>query len=357
MEMTNAEKLSLLHNSVNPSAWPGTYLEAVEGRHPQLYDDILEWLVWLLIDRNKSASTCVSYVHGFKAFHDWVDSNELDIYGLTQRQYTMFLRWMAVEKGWAQNTRANRIASIKSFFDWREKSTGLISVARGLLVPKPDYRQKKRVTDEQLKKILGGIDLTTPLGVRDRLLVMMLWTTGPRVDELARLRTDDIELTKTGGKVDFLGKGNKRRSVPFPQETATAFNRWLLAREELAEPGEPGLFVSASGLSNPGRRIGPPAVRSCLRRLCRDAGISNITPHQFRVTFATTLYDLGHDIKRVSQLLGHNDIKTTMRYIEVSARGQSVRVSQAHVDQVIGKPARLPLWVQKKVEEGANATA
>ena len=144
---------------------------------------------------------------------------------------------------------------------------------------------------------------------RDFLMVSLLYVTGIRREELARINLADIDHRL--GLISVLGKGNKVRQVPLGEKTHEDLQRYLDHRAEFAltkGSSAPALFLNRSG--------GPLSVRSIdrlVKKYAHGEGL-NFTPHTLRHSFATHLLEAGYSIRKVQQLLGHADVRTTMQY-------------------------------------------
>jgi integrase/recombinase XerC len=158
------------------------------------------------------------------------------------------------------------------------------------------------------------------VSARDRVVLELLYATGARVSELARLDLDDVDVIQRTVRV--LGKGGKERIVPFGEPAAAALEAYLRRRGHGAGP----LLLGRGA-----RRLGVRSIFEVVRRRARAAGIRRrVSPHTLRHTFATHLLDRGADLRMIQELLGHSRLSTTQRYTHVSA-AQLMRVyDRAH---------------------------
>jgi integrase/recombinase XerD len=189
-------------------------------------------------------------------------------------------------------------------------------VARDVRPPTPPRRLPKAISVEQVERLLdaAGFD-GTPLTVRDRALLELLYATGARISEAVGLAVDDLDL---GARSALLsGKGGKQRRVPVGSFAAAALEAYLVrVRPELAAKGRgtPALFLNARG--------GPLSRQSAwtvLRDAADKAGLaSGISPHTLRHSFATHLMEGGADVRVVQELLGHSSVTTTQIYTLVT---------------------------------------
>jgi integrase/recombinase XerD len=191
-----------------------------------------------------------------------------------------------------------------------------VDVARDVRPPTPPRRLPKAITVDEVERLLDAASFDgTPLAVRDRALLEILYATGARISEAVSLAVDDLDL---GARSVLLsGKGGKQRRVPVGSFAAAALEAYLVrARPALAAKGRgtPALFLNARG--------GPLSRQSAwtvLRDAADKAGLaSGISPHTLRHSFATHLMEGGADVRVVQELLGHSSVTTTQIYTLVT---------------------------------------
>ena len=241
--------------------------------------------------------------------------------------------WLAKQQtvGLSRTTIARRATAARVFTAWATR-TGRIPSDCGAALGTP---KKHKVLppvlreDEARDLIQAATDLAddgSPLGVRDVVMLELLYATAIRVGELCSLDVDDLDRERNVVRV--FGKGRKERTVPFGHPAAAALDRWLSsARPQLAIVGSgPALFLGARG-----RRIDQRAVRSVVHRRIADVpGAPDIGPHGLRHTAATHLLEGGADLRSVQELLGHASLATTQLYTHISTDRLRRAYQQAH---------------------------
>lgn len=188
--------------------------------------------------------------------------------------------------------------------------------------PRPE-RFPKTLSEAQVEALLAAPDCDTPLGLRDRAMLEVLYATGLRVSELVSLKLFEVGMNE--GVVRVFGKGSKERLVPLGQEALDWIGRYLKdARVQLlAGRNGDALFVTRRGTG-----LSRQMFWNLIKRYAAQAGIdpARISPHTLRHAFATHLINHGADLRVVQLLLGHADISTTQVYTHVARE----RLKQLH---------------------------
>jgi integrase/recombinase XerD len=188
--------------------------------------------------------------------------------------------------------------------------------ARDVRPPTPPRRLPKAIAIGEVERLLacaGPAD--TPRGLRDRALLELLYGCGARISEAVGLDVDDLETgDPAGGVVRLHGKGGKDRIVPMGRYARDAIDAYLVrARPRLNRSGTPALFLNARG-----GRLSRQSAWATLRAAAARAGLTDVSPHTLRHSFATHLLDGGADVRVVQELLGHASVTTTQVYTLVT---------------------------------------
>jgi integrase/recombinase XerD len=276
----------------------------------------------LWLEEGLAANTLAAYRRDLALLADWlarergrslVDASETDL-----REYAV-----ARHAGSAATSANRRLTVFRRFFRWavRERlregdPTLKLDAARQPL------RVPKSLSEAQVEALLAAPDVATPLGLRDRAMLELLYASGLRVSELVALKTVHVGFAE--GTLRVTGKGAKERLVPFGEEARGWLERYLReARAEiLGGQSSDALFVTARGGA---------MTRQMFWKLIKAralaAGIAvPLSPHTLRHAFATHLLNHGADLRTVQMLLGHADISTTTIYTHVARE----RLRQLH---------------------------
>jgi integrase/recombinase XerC len=249
---------------------------------------------------------------------------------LTDLDARVLRSWLARLRstGAARSTLARRAAAARTFTAFAQRA-GLADTDAGaqLVSPRP-HRTLPPVlrADEALALVDRPADDESPLGLRDRLVLELLYATGIRVGELVGLDVDDVDRHRRVVRV--VGKGDKERTVPYGVPAERALDAWLhTARPALATPDSgPALVLGAKG-----RRVDPRTVRRLVHEhLARLPGAPDLGPHGLRHSAATHLLEGGADLRTVQEILGHASLSTTQIYTHVSVERLRAAYRQAH---------------------------
>jgi integrase/recombinase XerD len=238
-------------------------------------------------------------------------------------------RWLAELRaaGLSPATIARRVASVRSLF----RHLILIGAvtenpAADLDLPRRVRRLPRTLSPGEAERLIEAAAGTTPLALRDRALVELLYGAGLRVSEAVGLDKAGVDLDQR--LVRTIGKGGKERVVPVGREAVDALRRYLSrGRPHLDRRHRPELFLNAQGgaLTRAGAFL-------ILRRLGEKAGLEpdRVHPHLLRHSFATHLLEGGADLRSVQEMLGHADLSTTELYTHVTDRRRRELFFQAH---------------------------
>ena len=232
--------------------------------------------------------------------------------------------YFAARHAQTRATTANRrLTVLRRYFHWalRERRITQDPTVR-LLAARQPLRVPGTLTQAQVEALLHAPDPSTPLGLRDRAMLELMYASGLRVSELVTLKTFHLGLAE--GVLRIMGKGGKERLVPFGDEARRWLERYLLEARGVILGGQQtdDLFVTQRG-SAMSRVMFWIIVKKCAQL----AGITApLSPHTLRHAFATHLLNHGADLRVVQLLLGHADISTTTIYTHVARE----RLKQLH---------------------------
>ncbi len=279
------------------------------------------YLNHLRVERRVSDHTVTSYAHDLVLLDEFALARGRDATALERQDLEEFARDL-MAAGRSPRSVARVVACVRGFYRFLVLDRRLgHNPAEDLRAPRSWPALPKFLTLEEVDRLIAQPDVSTPLGLRDRALLELLYATGLRVSELVGLRASDINLE--AGYLVCMGKGSKQRLVPLGDQAAAWVRRYQKeARPHLVRKASASrLFVNARG--GPLSRVG---FWKNLKRYGRQAGLRNdLSPHVLRHSFATHLLDRGADLRAIQMMLGHADLSTTQIYTHVlEARLRSV---------------------------------
>ena len=225
-------------------------------------------------------------------------------------------------------TTANRRLTVfKRYFRWavRERLVAADPTLK-LLAARQPLRVPKTLSEAQVEALLAAPDTATPLGLRDRTMIELMYASGLRVSELVTLKTVHLGLDE--GVLRVTGKGSRERLVPFGAEAHEWLRRYFSAARGviLGRRASVSLFVTVRGAAMTRQMFW-----RLVKRYAVAAGITApLSPHTLRHAFATHLLNHGADLRAVQMLLGHADISTTTIYTHVARERLKVLHAQHH---------------------------
>lgn len=265
--------------------------------------------------RNASRHTLANYRLDLEHAVDWLTQRDITSWEAVDRRILRsWVSWLHGE-GYAPASITRKLSAVRAFYRFLIREGKL---ARGpvLLVPAPKGRKTlpNVLTIEEIERLIEAPDRVTPLGLRDRCLLEVLYATGMRVGELLSLRMDDLDWTARTVRV--FGKGSKERIVLLGDLAVDALERYLHDGRPQLLRGEP---CDALFLSHLGKPLSVRGFHMILQDHLQRAGITrHVTPHTLRHSFATHLLEGGADLRTVQELLGHASMSTTQVYTHVS---------------------------------------
>jgi len=296
--------------------------EKISLSNQLLIDEFCDTL-WL--EDGLAKNTIDAYRHDLKQFSQWLEKKHLNK-TLLEAEPEDMNAYFAARHAETKATSANRRLTVLKRFYQLFIRQGRISKDPCLKLKsaKQPNRFPQTLSESQVEALLEAPDINTPLGLRDRTMIELMYASGLRVSELVLLKL--VELGMNEGILRIIGKGGKARLIPFGQEARTWLNRYM-------EEGRPeilngqisdALFVTARGAAMTRQMFW-----ILIKKYAMQANIHTpLSPHTLRHAFATHLLNHGADLRVVQLLLGHADISTTQIYTHVARE----RLKQLHAD-------------------------
>ena len=269
-----------------------------------------EFLEYLLVVRKHSENTIINYRVDILEFNEFMNDNLL---GINKDDVSNYLKYL-YDNNISKSSISRKLSSLRSFYNYLVKkevvNKNYFSTVRN---PKKSASLPKFVKEDEIEKMFNIPDTRTWIGIRNLLIIRMLYATGLRVSELVNIKINDINISDRTIKV--LGKGSKERIVVFGNHTKEALDDYLnRGRRQVDFQGSTYLFLNKDG-----NRLSARYVRKIIDDIIFKASICHhVSPHMLRHTFATGMLNNGADLVSVKDLLGHESLNTTSIYTHVS---------------------------------------
>jgi integrase/recombinase XerC len=286
------------------------------------------FLRYIQYEKNYSNHTVISYKNDLLQFESYC-VREVGEFSPPSVSVDIIRNWMMslVEAGEAVTSVRRKICALRSFFKYLKRE-GLVSDNPMTLITMPRAGKKLPVyvRESQMDSLIDDVAFGDDFdGVRDRLMLLLLYSTGMRRSELIGIRDSDVDFY--GSVIRLTGKGNKQRLVPFGRELAEEMKAYLACRRREVGKTDGSAFLVRSD--------GQPLYAGFVYRKVKHylslvSSLSKRSPHVLRHTFATAMLADGADLTAVKELLGHSSLSSTEVYTHVSPREILLNYNRAH---------------------------
>jgi site-specific recombinase XerD len=280
-----------------------------------------DFLEYLEIEQNRSQKTIANYDHYLTRLLDFAgDISVKDIDPELIRKWRLWLNRLGTNTSdeLQKSTQNYHLIALRAFLKFCARRDIPALTADKIELSRTKRKQVTWLAEDELKRLFAQPDLSTPVGLRDRAILELLFSSGLRVSELVGLDRDHINLKRR--EFSVRGKGEKDRPIFIRAEAAKWLDHYLQKRGDTTKP----LFIRYSGtkqvdLTGNFHRLTPRSVQRLVARYALLAGITkHVSPHTLRHSFATDLLMNGADLRSVQAMLGHSNISTTQIYTHVT---------------------------------------
>ena len=294
-------------SSTEPSPLVGAFIEAL----------------WL--EDGLSPNTLAAYRRDMQGFSQWLQVQSLTLEHAGENEVQAYFADRFDQT--RASTANRRLTVLRRFYQWalREKHVSTDPTLK-LLTAKQAPRLPKTLSEAQVEALLAAPNTETPLGLRDRAMLELLYASGLRVSELVGLPMLSLNLRE--GVLRITGKGNKERLVPFGEEAADSLQNYLSQARPvlLGKQNSPAVFVTQQGTA-----MSRVMFWKLIKKYALLADVHvPLSPHTLRHAFATHLLNHGADLRAVQMLLGPSDISTTTIYTHVARERLKALHEQHH---------------------------
>jgi site-specific recombinase XerD len=282
---------------------------------------LLDFLEYLEIEQNRSQKTIRNYHHYLGRLSDFAGDIALeDINDELVRKWRIWLNRLGTGDNdeLDKKTLNYHLIALRSFLKYCSKRALPTLGADRIELARTKRKQVTFLEHQELERLLKKPDIETQIGLRDRAILELLFSSGLRVSELTNLNCEHINLDRREFMVR--GKGEKDRPIFISQTSAYWIKNYLEKRSD----NNPALFINYSGKNSESRhgnfkRLTPRSVQRIIANYALLAGITkHVSPHTMRHSFATDLIMNGADLRSVQAMLGHSNIATTQIYTHVT---------------------------------------
>ncbi len=272
---------------------------------------------YLLAEKRVTANTYSAYKSDLEQFIRYLQGNNKTFNTITQKDLKEYLKKLN-EQFLKARSRSRKLSAIKAFYVWAGDHLGLENITVDIAFPKLERRLPQYLSEQEVEKLIEvAHENGSQRGVRNRVMLSLLYVSGMRISELTTMKVSDLHLDT--GCINVAGKGGKERIVPVPQGMVALLKNYIEKvhkklinkRVKHIEYLFPVLYA---------RKVKPITRQSfwiILKKICADAGIKLISPHKLRHSLATHLLKKGANLRSLQLLLGHEAISTVQIYTHV----------------------------------------
>ncbi len=285
------------------------------GREEESSPELMAFLSYLAVDKGLSVNTQSAYRQDLMDFMRFLDKRAVSLIGAGAKDIDAYLSSLK-RRGLSSTSMARGLTTLRGFYKFLLMNEEIsASPCERIDMPKLTRRLPRFLTLDEVESLLESPPLTSLIGVRDRVMLEVLYATGFRVSELINIKLNDLDMQR--GVITTIGKGEKERIVPIGEEAMKWIKRYVDGvRDSILKSKDSSgvLFVT-----NRGGAMTRQNFWTIIKKHAIGAGIeaTKIKPHVIRHSFATHLLERGVDLRHLQAMLGHADISTTQIYTHV----------------------------------------
>lgn len=275
--------------------------------------EIYSFLLFLEKEKRYPETTVLSYQKDLFQFAQYVKKQKISYEAMTREEVRKYLKYLDTQK-YAKSSISRFLSSLRGFYSYLVRKGKIQNNPFKVIKnPKKEKKLPNFLQPDELNKIFDTIDTSTDLGIRNRLIIELLYATGIRLSELTHLTLQDIDYKAK--EIRILGKGNKERIVFFGDYAKKYLLNYLEIRPHFLQGKSNSILL----LNKQGGSLTNRGVQQIVDKVVQMAALKHhISPHVLRHTFATDLLNQGADLKSVQELLGHASLSTTQIYTHIT---------------------------------------
>ncbi|WP_282011653.1 tyrosine recombinase XerC [Nitrospina watsonii] len=280
--------------------------------------------IHLVAEKNASPHTVTGYLKDLNQFcaflrqsgHACTPEGEVDIHQVDRLAVRSYLAYLYQQSS-TGTTMNRKLSALSSFFQFLCRENHIkTNIVKTIPAPRKKNALPAYLSVDEMFRLLDLPDNEGFLGVRDRAMLELFYSTGMRISELTGLTLDSIHLDER--RVNVLGKGKKERILPLGRKAVDAVRAYLKERHTLLEKKKPETPPAQLFLNTRGGAVTVRGVRKILDRYLGPAFSRGLSPHSIRHSFATHLLESGADLRSIQEMLGHASLSTTQKYTHLT---------------------------------------
>ncbi len=279
-----------------------------------LSKNIAKFIKYLTNEKRYPNTTITSYTKDLDNYYGFIMAKKINYQTITKEEIRSYLKYLD-ELKYSKSTISRILSTLRHFYTYLV-TNNIVKTNQFKLIrnPKKDKKLPNFLQSDELDKIFSSIDTSTALGLRNRLIIELLYATGLRVSEITSLKLEDIDINNR--EIRVYGKGGKERIALFGDYAKKYLNEYLsTARNELLN-GKSSKYLL---INHNGEELTSRGVEYIIDEIVKECALKhNISPHVLRHTFATDMLNNGADLKSVQELLGHSSLSTTQIYTHIT---------------------------------------
>ena len=291
---------------------------------------INSFLDYITNERTYSYHTIRSYKNDLKNFSEFLNKYDckLNIVNIDRSAIQFYIQSISKKK-LTGKTLQRKVSAIKSLYRFlSDREIIDYNISELIELPKADKKLPNLLSQKEIDKLMQLPDLNTVVGLRDKSILEILYSTGLRISELISIKLDDINIDNKVIKV--FGKGSKERYVLLGKEALNSLSDYL---NNIDTKSENSIFLYPAVNGNVDKHISQRTMFNIIKKyLIMISNNEKLSPHSLRHSFATHLLDNGADLLAVKDLLGHEDLSSTQIYTHVNIGKLKNIYSKAHPD-------------------------
>lgn len=309
----------------------------------QRQDVLVAFITYLVTEKRLSKNSVLAYESDLRHLELFLKQKKTSILKCDKNHLKLYLKLLH-DRSLQTGSISRKISTIKSLFTFLAKNYGLSDLGKALIFPKMTKRLPKYLTEDEIRKLLIISEKDkTPRGIRNHVMLLLLYATGMRISELLELKFDQIIFTT--GFVQIFGKGNKERQVPVPTGVLTVLREYLdhvlpvlckdkeqgLAEEFGYKNTLPTKYVFITRYKRKFIPLSRQSYWMYIKKLLKKGSIlKDISPHTLRHSLASHLLKNGADLRSLQMLLGHENLSTVQIYTHLQDDEQRKEYDKGH---------------------------